>query len=209
MQTITKIQVKNSNQVYSSDDTLTGSDSYSLDIIRGEKENYYYHKVEEYSGSQLIKDQNSQALIKKRVSDISYSSETSKYQVTIKNTYQNDEEHSSKTSYSETDFKDKIDNTIFYTSLVSNYHSGGFYYADFFIRNIAYFEYYSIVDNIFVYTIKDLEYEQNSEKAKVNEILKMNNLGMLISLEVNSINTTTNVKSEGETKILYNEDTNL
>jgi len=94
---------------------------------------------------------------------------------------------------------------IFYTTTSSSgYLTGGFFFGDFFRSRIKYYDFMKLEDNILSYTLDHFGYDEDTEKGYVDECIKMNNVGMILSLVELSHNITLRKISDANLQVTYN-----
>lgn len=215
-ESVKKIKITNLSTVRDKNDKIIGEDNYVLSVIRGEQENYYYQKVQTYTGELIVYDsQISKLFLTERTISVSYDSSTSLYSLSLKSTGFVDKEHTQKDThttvyqYDETSFLRDVDSVLFYTQEVSDTYTGGLYFADYFRRNLQAVDYYSIQNDTFVYSFVDKPYNNNGEEAIVTGEIVMDKIGMMISSSLDGTNDTTGLRFTGAMNVLYNDETGL
>ena len=152
------IRASNRNEIFDENGALMGADSYVLEIDRTKKESYSSLKIESYEGSRIAYDTEQLLYVTKNIIEIHYLTDASQYLITTsvkgyaKEGEEEKEKQVSSVKYTESQFKE-IDLEIFYTSDIEGVHTGGLYYADFFLQNIGDFEHYKVENDLFIFTL--------------------------------------------------------
>ena len=206
----TDIHAENKNTVYDSEGKELGNDAYTLTVHRPkERESYSYLKRETYSGNRISYDSESKLYVVENQTEIHFDSQEEIYKATLtqKGTLEGSNEvvtsEKAVYKYKPSQFKE-IDLSVFYTKESGNTHSGGLYYADFFLSIIGEFEYFEVKEDLFYYSFENLEYKQGDEIAIVSETLTMNSDGLLVSLLQEATNKNTGVKNVSSMNVTYN-----
>lgn len=98
---------------------------------------------------------------------------------------------------------------LFYSQKEGSYHVGGIYYGDLFNwRKETLYPFYSIeVDGSFLYDVHQIPIqEKNGEKGTMDEVIRMNADGLLLSLAETAKNETTGREANTAQQVWYNED---
>ncbi len=98
---------------------------------------------------------------------------------------------------------------LFYSQKEGNYHVGGIYYGDLFNwRKGTLYPFYSIeADGSFLYDVHQIPIqEKNGEKGSMDEVIRMNADGLLLSLAETAKNETTGREAITTQQVRYNEE---
>lgn len=200
---------ENTNSVYDAEGNETEKTKTVIKVDRSDIDDYYLLKTVEYSGDSVLYDNEAKLFVYKAETSLSYDVSDALYVQKTEYTGKTDVDSTSMTTsivtnkYRKSDVVDR-DKTIFYTSVTEGKYNGGYYYADFFLSILSYVEHFSIEDNMFVYTLENQPYQSGKEKGTIDEVLKMNDKGLVVSMIQNGKNTTTGYRNESELKIQYN-----
>ena len=105
-----------------------------------DKDSMYYYTLKEVSGSYFGNDKDDYNFYQQEI--LSYFDEANNVVV-----YQKTDGILDNVSYSEEDVTDSV-KSFFYSDVTSNYHSGGVYYGDYILANVAnYYQFFSLNDD--------------------------------------------------------------
>ncbi|MFA6861161.1 MAG: hypothetical protein WCR56_02115 [Bacilli bacterium] len=205
-----------SSSVYTNLDTKAeiGSVKYTIQDDRRDMSNYHSKTVEYFTGTGAIYDSESNLYIMDTTAE-TVKSEDDLYVTTIvKHGYASQEDvgsgktltaYNKEVKFTSSDLESQS-MTVFYSS-DSPYYSGGIYYGGYFQYLISYYPYMSITeDNIFTYTLTDYPIKTDTEQGLYNELLHMNEYGLLIDVTQSVKNYTTMVSSSMTATSVYNQE---
>lgn len=180
--------------------------SSSMHVLYDRKEDdFYKYQVEDYTGSSILK-YDGYDVMKQEI--FTYPLED-KYVV---DTYQyrrlDDASSLEKVKYSSVSYFKENSEELIYSIFSSKTqgigNSGGLYYGDFFADIRSYYPYMKVEDDVLVYTLENYPYKSQTEQGYINEVIKMDSLGMILSLEQNAKNSTTGMSTTLSLKADYN-----
>lgn len=180
--------------------------SSSLRVLYDRKENdFYKYQMEEYTGNSIL-NYDGYHVIKQEI--FTYPLEDRYLVDTYQYQYLSDPSSVIKTKYASVSYYKENSNELIYsifsskTEGVSN--SGGLYYGDFFSDIRSYYPYMKIEEDILVYTLENYPYKSQTEQGYINEVIRMDSLGMILSLDQNAKNVTTGMSTTLSLKADYN-----
>lgn len=191
---------------------VIGTSGYTVKVDRNDYENYHSLTVEAFTGTGVVKDEDSQLYVIDTTAEISKSAEDSSLFLShlVKHGYDNEEKTGEVKEWVE-DVKFNLaslkeeSTKLFYSSSTLNSVSGGIYYADFFKSKINYYPYMSIdSNNIFTFKLEKYPVKTDTEQGFYNETLHMNEYGLVIDVDQDIINYTTNRESKMTATATYN-----
>jgi|GEM_PF-1619458 hypothetical protein len=171
-----------------------------------------------YSGTLKLYDESSQVYLTREDYSLSYDEGRQCYARTVKKEgYLAMDESGEKVSSEETTYlaelpaKSEAMSFFFTSDNAGTFVSGGVYYADFFKNHSRYYQYMSIQDGLFLYTLKNVAFGDFSasgkagtgEKGAVDETIAMNEKGLLVRMDQALRNFTTGVSSTAHVEASY------
>ena len=195
-----------------------GSTSSLMLYDKTKEDDFYFYQKVTYSGTYITLDKDSSLYATEKVDKIFYSSEDSLYHIQRTYTGTSSKETSDLTSYTFPEkayepsfFPSAYLTDTFYKSEQDGAYTCVLYYADFFKQNLAAYTYMSMDNNVFQYKVENTPYRYMDsssrlpkEQGEISETMKMDSLGMLISLEMIKNNRTDNQKVSSTDTCSYN-----
>lgn len=193
------------------EETKLGETSLSVYWDNSKSDDFYEYQKEEYTGSNISYDEEKNLYVtSKEIYSYLDQDDSLYHKVTYYKGYEKEETESeiktirySDVKYQPSQFNSEKE-VIFRSQSTSGISKGGVYYGDFFSNLLSYYPYMSIQDDLFVYTLSDYPYKNSDEEGIINEVARMNSLGLLVELTQTAKNTKTKKTSRLDVKVSYN-----
>jgi hypothetical protein len=190
------------------DDSLLSSTDMRILYDNQNSEDFYRYQEENYTGELITYDDTHKIYLTRKERYIYFDSSRELYQdITYYIGYEKEGDENKRIKGEEVLYKpsqiESVRENIFRSQSTSSISKGGVYYADFFSNLLSYYDYMKIEDGIFTYTLENYPYKNNTEEGLIDEVIHMNQKGLLIDLYQKARNTKTKKESIMNVKAVY------